>query len=725
MEAPTGYGKTLGFTVYASRKAVSDSILYLSPYHSSLTEVAANLFLLGRSFAYFTGMTAPGELAWCPKIQESEEPPFFHEYAVGLPISYGCLYRCGHGRNLRDVLTYYYRYVKRIGWLGDELDGDPEHGRHIYSKIANSSTIIPRVRLEAIRRKVEELESRPIFPLFAFKELLESIEERTSTECIAPVLSTFPNLLRGKVVLVTHAYASTPSKLISLLTSLREESPPVLILDEFDNFFLEPDFLPDIPPEIGDWIDAEASFLEELASRKPSVLSTRSGEKYLESIDALKDYLLKVKSHPYIEKLTDIEGMAEERLAKGQVRVILNYSQVPVLDAKLLRALRLLLLVGEIHDMYFEHLSRGRARSAISLLSAAFGSSNWPPPDKLGVKEYSRVYFFRFDDRERRRGERRLKLATYELKPHLLLSDYPVRKKLILLSATTVKEIEGQLPFAVPKEGIDLVRLYGDLTGKLWERLFSERFDWEMPPGKVEVIPMPELSPFEYQNAFDFFYVLGDYITVIESYLSMRPYDKLILCQNKSIADLVYDRLYSKLYLPEDKKLWYLSNTVAKRVGVSRIGTDYFYGLMKDARHPKGYKQVFITWFRSRITRGIRLNAFIDTVIIVGSPYPPPTTLSPYQSYDFQGKSHILGTAASLKYGDRYLVHTVADVFKAVNDLIQALARPLRVLDSLASSEILSRDYHDFSLQIVMPYHLFKKVYTFAPHWLRKFFTTS
>jgi len=717
LEAPAGFGKSFGFAVYAGRYAKSETIVYGSPYHLSLSEVAANLILQGRRVAYFTGITVPGQFSWCPVLREEGEAPFRVEHAAGLPISVGCLYRCKFGWALRDALTYYFRDVKKVEWLADEIGGDARSGKRILSSLETALAVIPRSRMPSVERKLEEFGRSGLIRASVFFEGVTSAEERAGVPCVAPIISAFPHLLRGRVVLITHAYASSPTRLVSLLASTRGDHTPMLVLDEFDSYFLEPDFLPRVPENLDDRVDAEASFLSDLESRLPSLLSRAGGEvrKIADRLRELGEYLSEARGHRLLDVLRDPEGAMSKVFEAGTVFMTVSRNKIPVMESDALGLLHRLMLVPEIHDLYLDHVGDLRGQSATSFFYSLFGDVKWPPPEKFGVDDYKRKYFLRLDDR----GEPRL--ATHEERPQILLGDYPVRKRMVMLSATAAQRIGDRLPFLIYRERDTSYTLYSELTDRLWGRLFYQSLTWETPKDVVRFVLASRVTPFNYTTR-GIVEVLSGYLSVIDEYLVTRPYDKLILCQNKAVAELVYERLYPRMYMPEDSELWNLPSHLVKRLGFGKPGLDYYYGLMKDARHPHGFKQVFVTWMRSRLTRGARINAVIDTVIVVGSPYSPPTTVSPFRPTDATGKSPSAGTAAAIPYGDTglWLVHTSADAYKAISDLIQAVSRPLRNVDAILSGEEMRRRYRGFNLRIVVPKYMYDRLLVFAPEWVRK-----
>ena len=729
IEAPVGFGKTLAFSVFASKKARRDSILYLSPYHSALADCAANLFLMDRPFVYFVGVVVPGETSGCLYIRttkEMEKAPFFDTFAVGLPVHYGCLSCKYAGEALCDALTCYYR-LRGMSWLADELGGDEVRGRQILEKLVSISCIIPAVRLPEIMKKVEEKEESAgaVAKTRAMGESLISAEEWLGVKCAMPLISAFPSLFKERVVLATHAYSSSASRLVSLLANIKKgRQPPWLILDEFDNYLLEPDYLPLVTSKTWDSIEAETAFLEELLAKKPSVLSDPKKPSYSKAVEELLQYLRSAKSYPILEKLADVEGIMNDFFSKNKVVVYLPRSKILVLESKYLKKYRLLLLVPEILDMYKEHMSG--AKSALSFLYSLFGDILWPEPKFYGedVKDYVRTYFFALDDKKR------VRLASYESKLSLLLLDRPFPKKLVFLCATALRHIVSPsgsvtLPFLLVRGYKDYVELYRKETADLWKKLSVHSVEWSFPEDKVAVLFVRKLEPFVYSSEAGALEALRKYQTMAEKLVLRRPYDKLIICQNKAVAAVLFLALYrnkNMFYIPENEELVHLPPVLAEMYGL-RSGADYYYCLARDPKNPSGYKQIFITWLRSRLTRGVRINAVIDTVLVCGSPYPPPQTLSCYRP-DMSGVSDNYGTALYLSYGETgYLVHSVPEVHRAINDLIQALARPLRVAEAIFASERLSEIYSDFNLLIVLPEFLRKKLMVFAPAWFKRLMT--
>ena len=137
--------------------------------------------------------------------------------------------------------------------------------------------------------------------------------------------------------------------------------------------------------------------------------------------------------------------------------------------------------------------------------------------------------------------------------------------------------------------------------------------------------------------------------------------------------------------------------------------------------------RVFVTWVRSRMSRGVDLpsDTVAYAVMLVGSPYRPP------ESFDILPKA---GAEASQRasqiaqkiYVGRFdsarailLVHNPIDIAESVNEFVQACGRALRRAWAVTMSRGGRMAYR---VAIVIPAFTRNKIYTYAPLWFRAIF---
>jgi len=124
--------------------------------------------------------------------------------------------------------------------------------------------------------------------------------------------------------------------------------------------------------------------------------------------------------------------------------------------------------------------------------------------------------------------------------------------------------------------------------------------------------------------------------------------------------------------------------------------------------------RITITWFRSRAGRGIDLPHDYTHVLVVGSPYPRPTTLVPGEVPSSPLTTAVSTanryTATAYNTGRRYtltLAHTPRDIMAAIAELTQAIGRATRAAMRTGTSVI-----------VILPGFLRAKVEAYAPPWL-------
>ena len=116
-------------------------------------------------------------------------------------------------------------------------------------------------------------------------------------------------------------------------------------------------------------------------------------------------------------------------------------------------------------------------------------------------------------------------------------------------------------------------------------------------------------------------------------------------------------------------------------------------------------RRVLLTYFRSRLGRGIDIDRAVDRVYVVGSPYPRPRILSrrpPISMYETMNHAVV----KTLRGGEVYLRTGVEDVNLGINELIQIVGRVMR--QGVRQGRI---------VEIHLPTFLEKKIEIYAPDW--------
>jgi len=141
----------------------------------------------------------------------------------------------------------------------------------------------------------------------------------------------------------------------------------------------------------------------------------------------------------------------------------------------------------------------------------------------------------------------------------------------------------------------------------------------------------------------------------------------------------------------------------------------------------KGEFRYYITWIRSKMSRGIDLpdDAAAYGVLLVGTPYRPPEAfdIPPKVSQESRSKSTYIEYPLFIEGFDPknliLLVHNPVDVAEAVNEFIQAVGRALRRAwnISVAHSRIMYR------VIISIPWFAQNKIFTYSPLWFQTAFS--
>lgn len=135
--------------------------------------------------------------------------------------------------------------------------------------------------------------------------------------------------------------------------------------------------------------------------------------------------------------------------------------------------------------------------------------------------------------------------------------------------------------------------------------------------------------------------------------------------------------------------------------------------------------EVYITWFRSRMTRGVDLPKHVLPLvtIVVGSPYRPPT------SFDIvpraRGSLAVIERSSMLeldvylgsKTEERHVIlaHYPIDMSESINELYQSIGRALRRVWSIALDE----GYIRYNVAVMVPSYIAGRMSDYKPLYLR------
>lgn len=266
------------------------------------------------------------------------------------------------------------------------------------------------------------------------------------------------------------------------------------------------------------------------------------------------------------------------------------------------------------------------------------------------------------------------------------------------------------------------------------------RAEVEEDPFKLEQV----LSNYSYNLSWLFSYVVRD--------LRKMPQDQnlnaalMVLCQRKDIAVRMaleaisigrYFRFTPKLQVctetkcvdPPSFKRNYVEEMLKfmKEIKASHL-------LVRMKKHEfKNEVKVYVTWFRSKLCRGVDLpdDDILLYTLVVGSPYRPPSTIDfvawddkPLDALEVYGKAgrveiqftlrnSLTGTTSTIPL---CIANQPVDISESINELTQAYGRALRKAWSARQRGI------KYVTQLIIPYWLNNKFYGYSPLWMQEIF---
>ena len=135
--------------------------------------------------------------------------------------------------------------------------------------------------------------------------------------------------------------------------------------------------------------------------------------------------------------------------------------------------------------------------------------------------------------------------------------------------------------------------------------------------------------------------------------------------------------------------------------------------------------EVYITWFRSRMTRGVDLPRHVLPLvtIVVGSPYRPPTSFDVVPRA--RGSLAVIERSSMLeldvyvgsKTEERHVIlaHYPIDMSESINELYQSIGRALRRIWSIALDE----GYIRYNVAVMIPSYIAGRMSDYKPLYLR------
>ena len=182
---------------------------------------------------------------------------------------------------------------------------------------------------------------------------------------------------------------------------------------------------------------------------------------------------------------------------------------------------------------------------------------------------------------------------------------------------------------------------------------------------------------------------------------SIYPYITIIggLARSGYVLVLTQNKLYAKI-------LRFLFNGVPCRG--ERCGG----GVKKITHYQAG--TISITWFRSRAERGIDLPYQYRSAVVVGSPYPQPTTIvSAVTAFSTAQSKLALRLQIQTFRGktmESYIALTPRDVMAGISELVQAVGRATRA--ALRAGR---------PVYVYIPMFLQGKIVLYAPGWMKSY----
>ncbi|MEM1810156.1 MAG: hypothetical protein QW324_04780 [Thermofilaceae archaeon] len=215
-------------------------------------------------------------------------------------------------------------------------------------------------------------------------------------------------------------------------------------------------------------------------------------------------------------------------------------------------------------------------------------------------------------------------------------------------------------------------------------RIIPEHGLTPLTPGMIEALSMRAVRVLAA--------LLRNYLALI-SYLRSRGHRVLIIAQNKEVAELV-----------------------AKVMKMTKCHGDTCGEHVEKVSHfVNADRSILLTWFRSRIGRGVEIEAPVNSVVVVGSPYPRPRAFVTAVGSEWLFAPKLIVAYNVKAYNTRetftaYRTLLPMDYLSGLNELCQAVGRATRATLSSAVNQV----------YVFIPYFIFTKLSVIAPAWLRE-----
>lgn len=264
------------------------------------------------------------------------------------------------------------------------------------------------------------------------------------------------------------------------------------------------------------------------------------------------------------------------------------------------------------------------------------------------------------------------------------------------------------------------------------------------------IVPMAGLERIPHGGGVEYVHsllrVLNAYVSVLTQFLPQLLMARkflegkipaiLVLCQRKDIAGLLVYELASSLssYYQRDGRVSTLVCQGINCVPLERTDAITTYTGKENISHfvieytvRRSKARYYVTWVRSRMTRGIDLpeDTIALAVLLVGSPYRPP------QAFDILpasigGEAESRATRIAIKifikdYDPKnmvLLVHNPIDVAESVGEFVQAVGRALRRAWKISAE----KGRKAYTVGILIPSFTWYKIYNYSPVWFRDIF---
>jgi len=729
VEAPVGFGKTLGAAMYAMRRR--RTVYYLGPNHlTTSTFVGYCLAEVARARASGEELPDKGVTYQVGVERVCRAPEHMARYrSAGLPTWAACTtcpLRVG-GTRMGAIASA----IRRA--YGLPAPNPPEEAREAAARAVGLLEVQLLRAPEAVFKRVveacEQYSPRGRLTRDMDCSSLSPIEDTVADAfggdrpCPYPFYMYARPLVRGQVVATVHAVLGEPvSRYTYPLQGVYKtweggktvRLRPMVVIDEYDLFVITPDYFPDLSGvDLPAQLREEEKFFEKLAARAEARGDRARAARY-RAIQGWIGRLSDAENLVKVQVVFDPTALMAYLTSRRSVSAIVRPPVVA--QARVLKAFESLSLEEGAREEYTTMFSRPVAPVMARYLYSRVWEVRIPPTGR-GLDLLVKVV------------GGRPRAATYTHRAAMFKAkEFFPGYRLAGLSATTVRNS----PFLFHQ--IEGGR--GGSIGPGWQgnEVLGEKlsrykdFKGFVPRDRATLIPLPYgpltgekamVSAHAYAiQARDAALDAGSCLLIAQS---KRAAALLLYALYWAVEDLCGKGCYSTLNPPSSSPAHMaISRVVSLKLDMASEGLKTLRTAL--SREPKGYVEVkvedpakgdrgvvYLLWLGSVASRGVSIPA--KRVVVAGTGLMAPTTWTPLrpktdtEDYGYEKGSKVV---VKTKWGG-YLTHSGADVFFSVSAMIQAIGRSLR--------DVLWSPTHRV-LPIAVPEYVAPRMGAFAPIWL-------